>query len=139
MPVKVHLRHLRISPRKVRLVVDVIRGMKVDEAMEQLKYIPKRSSAPVLKLLESAAASAGNDFKLNKGDLFISKVIVEEGPILKRSMPHAMGRAFPILKRTSNITLVLDKKNEALKEIEEDLLAGKTEIAAGEAKKEETN
>lgn len=116
MPVKVHLRQLRISPRKVRLVVDVIRGMKVDEAMDQLEYIPKRSSSPVLKLLKSAVAAAENDFKMNKEDLYISKIIVDEGPILKRSMPHAMGRAFPIMKRTSCITIVLDKKAEVLKE-----------------------
>lgn len=117
MSVKVHLKQLRISPRKVRLVVDVIRGLRVDEAMEQLKFTSKRSATPIMKLLSSAVASAENDFKLNKDDLYISKIVVDEGPILKRSMPHAMGRAFPILKRTSCITLVLDKKMEAPKEI----------------------
>lgn len=113
MPVKAHLKHLRISPRKVRLVVDVIRGMEVDKALEQLEYIPKRSSSPVIKLLNSAVASAEHDFKLERKDLYISKIIVEEGPTLKRMMPHAMGRSFPITKRTSHITLILDKKSES--------------------------
>lgn len=112
MPVKAHLKHLRISPRKVRLVVNVIRGMEVDKALEQLEYIPKRSSSPVIKLLKSAVASAEHDFKLERNDLYISKIIVEEGTTLKRMMPHAMGRSFPIAKRTSHITLILDKKSE---------------------------
>lgn len=146
MPVKAHLKHLRISPRKVRLVVDVIRGMEVDRALEQLDYIPKRASGPVIKLLKSAVASAEHDFKLESKDLYVSKVIVEEGPMLKRGMPRAMGRSFPIAKRTSHITLVLDKKSElpvkeeveeAEKEIKEDLKKanGKKEAKA-KAKKD---
>jgi large subunit ribosomal protein L22 len=112
MAVKAHLKHLRISPRKVRLVVDIIRGMEVDKALEQLDYTSKRSSGPVIKLLKSAIASAEHDFKLERKDLYVSKIIVEEGPTLKRMMPHAMGRSFPIAKRTSHITLILDKKSE---------------------------
>lgn len=112
MSVKAHLRQLRISPRKVRLVVDIIRGMEVDKALEQLSYIPKRASGPVAKLLESAVASAEHDFKISRKDLYVSKIIVEEGTTLKRMMPRAMGRSFPIAKRTSHITLMLDKKAE---------------------------
>lgn len=118
MPVKVYLRNLRTAPRKVRLVADLIRGMKVDEATEQLRYIPKRAAVPMMKLLESAVAAAANDFKMNKADLFISKITVDDGAILKRSMPHAMGRAFPILKRTSSITIELDKKVAELEALE---------------------
>lgn len=119
MPVKVYLRNLRTAPRKVMLVVDLIRGLGVDEAAEQLRYMPKRAAVPIMKLLNSAVAAAQNDFKMNKEDLYISKVTVDTGATLKRSMPHAMGRAFPIMKRTSNITLELDKKEAALETIEE--------------------
>lgn len=126
MSVKVHLRNLRTAPRKVRLVVDLIRGLQVEEAMEQLRYMPKRAAVPVMKLLESAIAAAQNDHKLNKEDLFISKVTVDDGATLKRSMPHAMGRAFPILKRTSSVTIELDKKVAALDALE----SGKSEEAS---------
>ncbi len=109
MSATVHLKNLRISPRKVRLVADIVRGMEVDKAIEQLKYIPKRSAAPLLKLLQSAVSSAEHDFKMEKEGLLISKIIVDEGPVLKRAMPRAMGRSFPIAKRTSHITIVVDK------------------------------
>lgn len=124
MPVQAHLKQLRVSPRKVRLVIDVIRGMEADRALEQLEYIPKRASGHVSKLLKSAIASAEHDFKLNRKDLYISKIIVEEGPMLKRGMPRAMGRSFPILKRTSHITLILDKKAE---QPSEELIKGAAE------------
>ncbi|MBU3965491.1 50S ribosomal protein L22 [Patescibacteria group bacterium] len=113
MSATVRLKNLRVSPRKVRLVADIVRGMQVDKAIEQLKYIPKRSSVPLLKLLQSAVSSAEHDFKMEKEGLFISKIIVDEGPVLKRAMPRAMGRSFPIAKRTSHITLMLDKKPES--------------------------
>lgn len=116
MPVKVYLRNLRIAPRKVRLVADLVRGLKADEALEQLRYMPKRSAGPVMKLLKSAIAAAANDHKIAKEDLFISKLTVDDGMILKRSMPHAMGRAFSILKRTSTVTIELDKKMALLEE-----------------------
>lgn len=112
MAVTVHLKQIRISPRKVRLVVDVIRGKHVGEALEQLDYIPKKASLPIIKLLKSGIAAAEHDFKMNKEDLYVSKIIVDEGPTLKRGMPHAMGRSFPIAKRTSSITLVLEKKSD---------------------------
>ncbi len=115
MPATMHLKNLRISPRKVRLVADVIRGMQVDKAIEQLKYIPKRSAAPLLKLLQSAVSAAEHDFKMEKEGLFVSKIIVDEGPILKRAMPRAMGRSFPIAKRTSHITIIVDKTDKETK------------------------
>lgn len=125
MAVTVHLKHLRISPRKVRVVVDVIRGLRVDNALDQLNYIPKRAAAPIIKLLQSGIAAAEHDFKIGKDDLYVEKIIVEEGQALKRTMPRAMGRAFRIAKRTSHITLILDKKapvlgNEALLPAEEE-------------------
>ncbi len=128
MPVTVHLKHLRVSPRKVRIVVDVVRGMKVNDALDQLAYIPKRASAPIIKLLQSGIAAAEHDFKMDKQDLYVSRIIVEEGQTLKRTMPRAMGRAFRIAKRTSNISLVLDKKAP--------IIADEELLAEGEANKE---
>ncbi len=105
------LRHLRISPRKVRLAVDLIRGLDVTEAENQLKFLPKRAAQPVLKLLKSAIANALNDFEAVKENLFVAKITVDPGPTLKRWMPRAMGRATPKLKRTSHVTIVLEFKD----------------------------
>lgn len=112
MPVKVHLRHLRISPRKVRLVVDLIRGLGVEQAEAQLEYMPKKAAQSILKLLRSAVAAADHDFKMEKKNLYISKAYVDVGPTLKRFMPRAMGRAAAIHKRISHITLELDNNIE---------------------------
>ena len=109
MQSKAHLRHLRMSPRKVRLVTDLIRGAESKKAQEQLKFIPKKASEPVLKLLNSAIANAKNNFKLEENNLFISEIFVNEGQTLKRWRARAMGRSAPIMKRTSHITIVLDE------------------------------
>jgi len=111
MKVTAKLNNLRISPRKVRLVVDVIRGLGVGDAKVQLNFLIKRSSKPILKLLNSALANAKHNFELDDTYLYISEIYVTEGPTLKRIMPRAMGRAFHIMKRTSHITMVLDEKN----------------------------
>jgi large subunit ribosomal protein L22 len=110
----------------------------IDQAMEQLKYMPKRAAVPVTKLLESAVAAAQNDFKMNKEDLFISKVTVDDGATLKRSMPHAMGRAFPILKRTSSITIELDKKAIGLEAPGETKSEEPVEISAEDGKEKKS-
>ena len=110
MEVKAHLNHLRISSRKVRLVVDLIREMEIKEAKTQLKFINKKSSELLLKLLNSAIANAKNNFNLAENNLYISKIIVNDGKIMKRWRPRAMGRSARINKRTSNVTVVLDKK-----------------------------
>lgn len=109
MEVKVTLSNLRTAPRKVRLVVDLVRGKKVAEARSLLEFAVKKSSEPVLKLLNSAVASAVNDLKLKEADLFVSKITVDEGPKLKRSHPMSRGRAYPILKRTSHINLTVSE------------------------------
>ncbi len=109
MEVKVTLSNLRTAPRKVRLVVDLVRGKKVAEARSLLEFAVKKSSEPVLKLLNSAIASAVNDLKLKEADLFVSKITVDEGPKLKRSHPMSRGRAYPILKRTSHINLTVSE------------------------------
>jgi len=111
MEVKVSLNNLRTAPRKVRLVVDLIRGKNISDARNALEFAVKKSSEPVLKLLNSAVASALHDFKLKESDLYISKITVDEGPKLKRSHPMSRGRAYPILKRTSHINLILSEVN----------------------------
>lgn len=114
MAVKAKLKYLRIAPRKVRLVADMIRGKKVNDALDILSFVVKRAAKPLKKLLQSAIANAENNFKLDKDNLFISKILVNEGPKLKRFMPRAMGRAFMIQKKTSHIEIELDeiKKND---------------------------
>lgn len=112
MKITAKLNHLRISPRKVRLVTDFIRGMDVKKAETQLKFLTKRVAEPILKLLNSAVANASHNFDVEKDNLFISEIQVNEGPTLKRWRARAMGRAAPIMKRTSHINLVLETKKE---------------------------
>lgn len=110
MTINAKLKHLRISPRKVRLVTDLIRGLNVKNAQDQLKFLNKKASEPVLKLLNSAVANAHHNADLDKENLYISSIAVDPGPTLKRWRPRAMGRASSILKRTSHITLVLGER-----------------------------
>ena len=105
--INAQLNYLRISPRKVRLVTDLVRGKSVVTAKRELAFLVKKSSSPILKLLNSAIASAKQNSSLDSTQLYIKKIDVDEGPALKRFMPRAMGRAFAIKKRTSHITLVL--------------------------------
>ena len=116
MEVKAHTRYLRMSSRKVRLVVDAVRGMAVEPALAQLTFMSRAAARPVKKLLESAIANAEHNFKLDRKDLFIKSALVNQGPTLKRWRPRAMGSAAPILKRTCHITLVLESKTGMKKE-----------------------
>lgn len=113
MEVKVALRNLRTAPRKVRLVADLVRGKDALEAVSLLSFTVKKSSEPILKLLNSALAAAKNDLKLEEGNLFISEIRVDEGPKLKRWHPMSRGRAYPIMKRTSNVILMLSERNKS--------------------------
>ena len=108
MAFEVKLRHLKISPRKLRLVVDMIRGKKIDEAQVILGFAVKKGAEPILKLLNSAIANVKNNAKKETGNLIISKIVVDEGPIAKRIMPRAKGKGDRIMKRSSHVTLVLD-------------------------------
>ena len=101
------LKSYRQAPRKVRLVADLVRGKSVERALAQLSVMPKRASEPMVKLIRSAAANA-KDIPLS--ELYISTVEVNGGPVLKRFMPRARGRASQILKRTSHITIALSRK-----------------------------
>ena len=110
MPATASLHYLRIAPRKVRLVVDLVRGKSVGQARDILNFTTKKAARPVLKLLNSAIANAKNNLKLDETQLFIVKLEVNEGPKLKRSRPRARGQAYEIQKKTSHINLVLDVK-----------------------------
>ena len=112
MKVTAKLNNLRISPRKVRLVANFIKGCDVDEALVKLDNTVKRSSGSIVKLLNSAIANAENNFGLDRDNLYVSSIQVGEGATLKRWMPRAYGRATTILKRTSGIKLVLEEKVE---------------------------
>ena len=103
-------RYVRISPYKVRIVLDIIRGKNYKEAVAILENTPKAASEPVKKVLMSAAANAENNQGLSKDNLYVAACFADQGPTLKRVMPRAQGRAFRILKRTSHITVVLDAK-----------------------------
>ncbi|MEK7124297.1 MAG: 50S ribosomal protein L22 [Patescibacteria group bacterium] len=115
MKVKVQLNNLRVAPRKSRQVVDLIRNKDLEKARNLLEFTVKKASSPILKLLNSAAASAKNDLKLSESNLYVSKITVDEGPKLKRWHPMSRGRAYPIIKRTSNITIILSEKEESKK------------------------
>ena len=103
-------RYVRISPRKVKIVVDLIRNKPVGVAMGILNNTPKAASEVLIKLLKSAVANAENNHNMNVDNLYVSEVFACPGPILKRIMPRAQGRAFRINKRTSHITLVVKEK-----------------------------
>jgi large subunit ribosomal protein L22 len=110
MEIKVKLSNLRTAPRKVRQVVDLVRGKKALEAQSILLFTVNKSARSVLKLLNSALASAKHEFHLDEENLFISKITVDEGPKLKRWHPMSRGRAYPIIKRSSHIALILSEK-----------------------------
>jgi large subunit ribosomal protein L22 len=110
MQVSAKLDNLRRSPRKTRLVAELLRGLSAGEAENQLKFLVKGSAPSFEKLLKSAVANAQNNFGLDKDNLFIKDIIVNEGPKFKRWLPRAYGRASLILKRTSIIEIILEEK-----------------------------
>lgn len=107
---KASLKNYRQSPRKVRLVADLVRGKKVSQALLELNYLPKRATEVITKLISSATANAENNFKVAPDDLIIKEISVDQGVTLKRYRPRARGVAKRINKRTSNIALTLGVK-----------------------------
>ena len=105
-----NLKYLRISPRKVKIVLDLIRGKDVGTAMAILMQTPKAASEPLMKLLKSACANAENNFGMDPANLVVAEVFATPGPILKRMMPRAQGRAYRINKRTSHVTIAVAEK-----------------------------
>ncbi len=106
-------RYVRVSPRKARLVVDLIRGKSVEEAAATLKFTPRAAAEVVEKVLMSAVANAEKNLKIRADDLIVATTFVDEGPTLKRIRPRAMGRASSIHKKTSHITVIVKKREEA--------------------------
>ena len=107
MEIQAKAKHIKASPRKVRLVVDVIRGLRVDQALDQLTFVNKLAAGSIEKLVKSAIANALNNFELKEDNLFVKEIRVDEGPTMKRWKPRARGRACPIRKRTSHVNIVL--------------------------------
>ncbi len=110
MEAKAQVKYVRIAPRKVKIVLDLIRNKPLDVALATVKHTPKAASEVVYKLLKSAAANAEHNFGMNRDNLYVAETYANPGPTLKRVMPRAQGRAFRILKRTSHITVVLKEK-----------------------------
>lgn len=103
-------RYVRISPRKVQIVANLIRGKDVNEALAILKFTPKKAARLLEKVVKSALANAENNFDMDRDKLYIAQVYANQGPTLKRWRPRAQGRAYPILKRTSHIGVVLKER-----------------------------
>ena len=133
MEVKASARYIRMSPRKVRLVLGIVRGMTVAKAREQLRFMNKAAAEPVLKLINSAVANALNNFGLAEETLKVKTIVADGGPILYRYRPRAMGRASPIRKRTSHITVTLEgmKAGETVAKV----VTGAKPVKASTAKK----
>ncbi|NCB63753.1 MAG: 50S ribosomal protein L22 [Clostridia bacterium] len=110
MEAKAYLNYIRISPRKVQIVCDLIRGKSVGQATAILMNTPKAASEPMLKLLKSAAANAENNHAMDPEKLYVSQTFATPGPIIKRMRPRAQGRGFRINKRTSHITIAVAEK-----------------------------
>ena len=114
--VKAIAKYVRISPRKVRIVMDLIRGKDVSDALAILKFTPKRGAVLTAKVLNSAIANAENNFDMDAENLYVSKCFVDQGPTIKRIHPRSRGQAFSILKRTSHITVIVSEKENAAAE-----------------------
>lgn len=111
MEAKAIAKTVRIAPRKVRLVVDLIRGKNVGEAISILNFTPKAGSDVVLKVLNSAIANADHNYEMKVENLYVKEAVVNEGPTLKRFMARAKGSASSIMKRTSHVTIVVAERN----------------------------
>lgn len=112
MEVKAIHRNARSSAQKTRLVADQVRGLPVDKALDLLKFSPRKAAALIRKVLASAVANAENNYSLNYDKLVVSRIMVDEGPSLKRIMPRAKGRADRIVKRTSHISVYVAERSK---------------------------
>lgn len=140
MDVHAFLRSLRMSPRKVRLVIDAVRGKSVKDADIRLSLMKKDAALPVLKLLRSAVANAEHNFKLSADSLYIKTITADGGPTLKRSRARAFGRAAPIRKRTTHISIVVADRAEApAKQAEAKVAKPAAKKKAAPAKKSSSN
>ncbi len=113
MKVRAQAKYIRQSPYKVRRVLDLVRGLPVEEARNILTFTNRRAAGTIRKVLDSAVANAEHNHALDGDELFVAEAYADEGPTLKRFRPRARGRATPIRKRTSHITIVVAEKEEA--------------------------
>lgn len=113
MKVTAKLNYLHIGPRKVRAVVGVVKKLNVQDALNQLRFVPNKASLPLFKLIKSAIANAENNFSLEPDSLKIAEFKVDGGPVFKRFRPGSRGRASPLKKKTSHVTLVLEGQRAA--------------------------
>lgn len=109
MEVMAEAKNVRISPRKVRLVAAELSGKKAQDAIESLKFVPRKASLPLSKVIKSAVSNAKNNNKMDEKKLVIKEVVINEGPRLKRFLPRSRGMAHPILKRSSHIKVVVEE------------------------------
>jgi large subunit ribosomal protein L22 len=112
MEARAQARYVRISPRKARIVVDLVRNKNVNEALSILLYTPNRAAKIVAKVVQSAAANAENNLEMNRSGLYVDRIFVDEGPTQKRVQPRARGRRFMIRKRSSHITVIVKERKE---------------------------
>ncbi len=147
MDVRAKAKYIRISSKKMRLVADIVRGMEVNKALSQLNFVNKKSAKPIKKLVESAIANAKHNYNLDKNNLFIKEIRIDKGRTLHRWTPRALGRATPIRKRSSHISLILgelvdsgvvkSKKQEVAAPVSlEEMAKGKTGESKENRKKE---
>lgn len=111
MEVTARARNIRIAPRKVRLVVDVVRGMPVDNALRHLEVMPQRAAKDVYKCVKSAIANAENNFGLDAADLYVARIWADEARVMKRWRPRGHGRVSPLLSRSSHVTVIVDERS----------------------------
>ncbi|MDD2935314.1 MAG: 50S ribosomal protein L22 [Candidatus Pacebacteria bacterium] len=133
--IKAELKNYRQSPRKVRLVADLIRGKQVERALVELSHLDKKASLVLKKLVDSAVANAKHNFNIEKDNLFIKEIRVDEGTTMKRWMPGARGRAFPFKRRTCRVFVALDEKGKTVVEKIEKKVAEKKIVAKKAVKK----
>jgi len=117
MKVKAHARYIRQSPYKVRRVLDLVRGLPVEDAEHVLRLTPRAAADPIAKVLKSAVANAEHNHALDAEDLVVAEAFADEGPTLKRFRPRARGRASRIDKRTSHITIVVEDLSQLYEEV----------------------
>jgi large subunit ribosomal protein L22 len=114
MEVRAEAKYVRMSPRKVKLVVDLVRGRDVGEALTMLRFSAKAAARPVAKVIWSAVANAEENYGLSRDELYVAQIYANEGPTLKRGRPGPRGRFKPLLKRSTHITVILESVGEAV-------------------------
>ncbi len=124
--IKAFGRFIHMSPRKLRLVADLVRKTRVDAALEQLRYSSKNAALPIAKVINSAIANAIHNFNLKKEDLFVKAITIDGGPVYKRMEPRAQGRGFIVRKRTSHINVILEARTHTNKKPRRSIFAART-------------